>query len=68
MAEMNLVFEVTDALGLHRESLQVALAPSGEGSVERGPNGKFLIVLPETRSLIELLPELRTRLKDQAGL
>ena len=67
MAEMNLVFEVTDSLGLHRESLQVSLAPSGDGSVERGANGKFHIVLPETRPLLEWLPTLRALLEEKAG-
>ncbi len=43
--EMERIFEVTDALAIHRESLVVPLAARHPGSVRRMPNGKIEIVL-----------------------
>ncbi len=63
MQEMNAVFEVTDALEISREAIQVELLPAGAGSVERLANGRFRIVLPAERALADWLPELRRRLE-----
>lgn len=51
MDEMNLVFEVVDDLEISRESIQVDLLRSGAGTVERLPDGKIRIVLPESSDL-----------------
>lgn len=64
MPEMNKVFEVVDSLGLSREAITVPLAPSGAGSVEKLPGGKFRIVIPETIPLDDWLPVLRQSLLD----
>lgn len=45
MAEIQKIFEITDALGIHRESLVIPLGPKNPGSVRRKPNGKFEIVV-----------------------
>jgi hypothetical protein len=45
MAEIQKIFEITDPLGIHRESLMIPLGPKNPGSVRRKPNGKFEIVV-----------------------
>ena len=62
MAEMSKIFEVTDAVGLSRESIVVPLAPAGVGSVRRLPDGRVLIQLPETTPLDEWLASLHEAL------
>ena len=44
MAEIQKIFEITDPMGIHRESLMIPLGPKNPGSVRRKPNGKFEIV------------------------
>jgi hypothetical protein len=39
--EMDRIFEVTDRLGLHRESIVVPLAARRPGRVRRRPDGKI---------------------------
>ena len=43
--EMERIFEVTDRLGIHRESLVVPLGARHPGCVRRMPNGKIEIVV-----------------------
>jgi len=64
MAEMNKIFEVVDSLGISREAITVSLAPSGAGSVEKLPGGKFRVVIPEGTPLDDWLPVLRQSLLD----
>ena len=45
MAEIQKIFEITDPMGIHRESLMIPLGPKDPGSVKRKPNGKFEIVV-----------------------
>ena len=45
MAEIQKIFEITDPMGIHRESLMIPLGPKKPGSVKRKPNGKFEIVV-----------------------
>jgi hypothetical protein len=44
MSEISKIFAVTDALGLHRESLVIPLG-TGRGRVRRLPGGKLEIVV-----------------------
>ena len=44
MAEINKIFAVTDALGVHREALVIPLG-TGTGRVRKLPSGKFEIVV-----------------------
>jgi hypothetical protein len=44
MAEINKIFAVTDAMGVHRESLVIPLA-TGPGRVRRLPSGKLEIIV-----------------------
>lgn len=39
--EMARIFEVTDRLGIHRESVVVPLGPRRPGGVRRRPDGKI---------------------------
>ncbi|MBI4199699.1 MAG: hypothetical protein HY535_04420 [Chloroflexi bacterium] len=63
MADMALVFEVTDALGIDRELVRVELTKEDPGSVARGPEGMVEIVLPLTVPVESWLPKLKERLE-----
>ena len=55
---MNQLFEVTDALELSREAIQVPLVLEGEGRVQRLKNGRIEITLPDTDDLGPFLASL----------
>lgn len=57
MAEINKIFAVTDAMGVHRESLVIPLGP-GPGRVRKLPSGKLEIIVEATRPLEEWLHDL----------
>lgn len=59
---MNQLFEVTDALELSREAIQVPLVLEGEGKVQRLKSGKIEITLPDTDDLGPFLSSLPDRL------
>ncbi|HEX5718658.1 MAG TPA: hypothetical protein VF179_21035 [Thermoanaerobaculia bacterium] len=60
---MNQLFEVTDALELSREAIQVPLVLDGEGKVQRLKSGKIEITLPDTDDLGPFLALLPDRLR-----
>lgn len=60
---MNRLFEVTDALDLSREAIQVPLVLEGEGKVQRLKSGKIEITLPDTDDLGPFLASLPERLR-----
>jgi hypothetical protein len=43
--EIERIFEVTDRMGIHRESLVIPLAPRTPGRVRRMPGGKIEILV-----------------------
>ena len=45
MREIEQIFAVTDALGIHREQLVIPLGPASPGRVRRLPNGKIEITV-----------------------
>ena len=45
MKEIDAIFEITDALGVHRESLVIPLGPATPGKVRRLPSGKLEITV-----------------------
>ncbi|HEV8615274.1 MAG TPA: hypothetical protein VGU22_07245 [Methylomirabilota bacterium] len=45
MKEIDAIFAVTDALGIHREKLVIPLGPATPGRVRRLPNGKLEITV-----------------------
>jgi hypothetical protein len=61
MKEIDAIFVVTDALGIHREMLMIPLGPATPGRVRRLPNGKLEITVDATRPIddwVKDLPEL----------
>jgi hypothetical protein len=58
MKEIDAIFAVTDALGIHREQLVIPLGPGTPGRVRRLPNGKLEIVVDAERPLDEWVKEL----------
>jgi hypothetical protein len=57
MTEINKIFAVTDALGVHRESLVIPLG-TGKGRVRKLPSGKLEIVVDREIPVDEWLQEL----------
>lgn len=45
MREISRIFEVTDALGIHREMLVIPLRPRHPGRLRKLPGGKLEIVV-----------------------
>lgn len=58
MKEIDAIFAVTDALGVHREELVIPLGPATPGRVRRLPSGKLEITVEAARPLGEWLTEL----------
>jgi hypothetical protein len=60
MSEINRIFAVTDAMGIHRESLVIPLG-TGTGRVRKLPSGKLEIVVDAEAPFeewLEGLPDL----------
>ena len=45
LREIERIFEITDGLGIHRESLVIPLLPRHPGRLRRMPGGKIEIVV-----------------------
>jgi hypothetical protein len=58
MKEIDAIFTVTDALGIHREMLVIPLGPATPGRVRRTPGGKLEITVDAARPLDDWLKEL----------
>ena len=58
MKEIDAIFAVTDALGIHREQLTIPLGPESPGRVRKLPNGKIEIVVEAERPFDEWVKEL----------
>jgi hypothetical protein len=58
MKEIDAIFEVTDALGIHREMLVIPLGPGSPGRVRRLPSGKLEIVVDAERPIEEWVRQL----------
>jgi hypothetical protein len=58
MKEIDAIFEVTDALGVHREMLVIPLGPATPGRVRRLPSGKFEIVVDAETPIEQWVKEL----------
>jgi len=63
MSEIQKIFEITDPMGIHRESLMIPLGPKNPGSVKRKPNGKFEIVVDAAMDFDEWLKGLKAALR-----
>jgi hypothetical protein len=58
MKEIDAIFAVTDALGVHREMLVIPLGPASPGRVRRLPSGKLEIIVDADRPIEEWVKEL----------
>ena len=61
MKEIDAIFAVTDALGIHREMLVIPLGPASPGKVRTLPSGKLEITVEAERPIeewVQTLPEL----------
>ena len=58
MKEIDAIFSVTDALGVHREKLVIPLGPATPGRVRKLANGKFEITVDAERPIEEWVKEL----------
>ena len=63
MEDMGLIFEVTDAMGIDRESISVPLEKEDPGAVRRLPSGEIEIVVPESVPSREWAETLRAELE-----
>ena len=67
MKEIDAIFAVTDALGVHREMLVIPLGPASPGRVRRLPSGKLEIVVDAERPIEEWVKELPRLIGDVQG-
>jgi hypothetical protein len=67
LREINRIFEITDRLGIHRESLVIPLGPRHPGRVRRMPNGKIEIVVESEGAFEEWLAGLEALLTPLLG-
>ena len=63
MDDMAAIFEVTDALGIHRESVRVKLTKEDPGSIQRVADGMVEITLPVNESAEVFCRKLRIDLE-----
>ena len=63
MEDMEAIFEVTDALGIHRESVRVELTKEDPGSIQRVADGMVEITLPVNESAEVFCRKLRIDLE-----
>jgi hypothetical protein len=63
MREIQLIFEITDRLGIHREQLVIPLGPRHPGRVRRMPSGKIEIVVEKDGDLADWLGTLEGELQ-----
>ncbi len=62
MDDMEAVFSVTDAYGIHRESVSVELAKEDPGSVQKQADQSLGITIPATIPLTDFVETLRIEL------
>jgi hypothetical protein len=63
MAEINKIFAVTDAMGVHREALVIPLG-TGKGRVRKLPSGKIEIIVDRETPIDEWLEGLPALIRD----
>ncbi len=63
MQDMNVIFAVTDAMGIHRESVSVELTKEDPGAIGKSPAGKIEITVPESGTIGEFAQMLQSELE-----
>lgn len=64
MSDMEVIFSVTDAMGIHRESVRVDLGKEDPGVIAKDPSGMIEITVPETQTIDDFRGRLELELKD----
>lgn len=67
MKEIEAIFAVTDAMGIHRESLVIPLGPATPGRVRRTPAGKIEITVEARAPFAEWLAKLPELIRAAVG-
>ena len=63
MGDMDLIFSVTDPMGIHRESVRVELSKEDPGSIGRTDAGIIEITIPETGPIEDFTDRLQGELE-----
>ncbi len=67
MKEIEQIFAVTDALGIHREALVIPLGPATPGRVRKLPNGKLEITVDAEVPIEEWVKQLPELIRQATG-
>lgn len=67
LVEIQRIFEITDRMGIHRESLVIPLAPRHPGRVRKMPNGKIEIVVDAETAFDAWLTGLESEIRRAVG-
>ena len=67
MKEIEKIFTVTDAMGIHREALVIPLGPASPGRVRKLPSGKIEITVDARVPLDEWLEGLPALIRQATG-
>jgi len=59
MQDMEVIFSVTDSLGIHRESVSVELSKEDPGSISKSSRGKIEITVPVSGTVEEFSQRIR---------
>ncbi len=68
MKEIEKIFAVTDAMGIHREALVIPLGPASPGRVRKLPSGKIEITVDAQAPLDEWLKGLPALIRQATGV
>ena len=63
MADMEAIFSVTDACGIHRESVRVELVKEDPGAVGQDAAGAIQITVPESETIQAFAQRLQVELE-----
>ena len=63
MQDMEVIFSVTDSLGIHRESVSVELTKEDPGAIGQGAGGKIEITVPESGTVQEFAARIKQELE-----
>ena len=66
--QISRILDVTDALGLNREWVEIPLSPGTPGTVRRLQNGKLEIIVDAEQPFDQWLTVLPTRIQEAQGL
>lgn len=63
MLDMEVIFSVTDLMGIHRESVSVELTKEDPGAIGKGSAGKIEITVPQSESVTDFAQRVRQELE-----